>query len=81
VPATRAASDGVLEQLRREWLIGYGSANTRTAYDRDLTNWLTFLERSGIDPTNLSPFCRGKKVNRSPTLQNLRLLTVASLNP
>jgi site-specific recombinase XerD len=40
----------VLEQLRREWLVGYGSANTRAAYDGDLTNWLAFLDRSGVDP-------------------------------
>ncbi|MFI1996403.1 tyrosine-type recombinase/integrase [Actinoplanes sp. NPDC020271] len=39
-----------LEQLRREWRIGYRSKNTLAAYDRDLTNWLTFLEHSGIDP-------------------------------
>jgi len=50
LPTTGAASDGVLEQLRREWLIGYGSVNTRTAYDGDLTNWLTFLDHSGVDP-------------------------------
>jgi integrase/recombinase XerD len=45
-----AGGGGVLEQLRREWLIGYASANTRAAYDRDLGSWLAFLDRSGVDP-------------------------------
>jgi integrase/recombinase XerD len=49
LPTTGAAAGGVLEQLRGEWLIGYGSANTRTAYDGDLQNWLAFLDRSGVD--------------------------------
>jgi integrase/recombinase XerD len=49
-PTTGTADGGVLEQLRREWLVGYGSANTRTAYDGDLQNWLAFLDRSGVDP-------------------------------
>jgi hypothetical protein len=37
-PPTTAATTGSgrLEQLLREWLIGYGSANTRAAYAGDL---------------------------------------------
>ena len=45
-----AAAGGVLEQLRREWLLGYGSANTRAAYAGDLQHWLTFLATSGVNP-------------------------------
>ena len=48
--ATTAAGDGRLERLRQEWLIGYRSANTRAAYTADLQNWLSFLERSRVDP-------------------------------
>jgi integrase/recombinase XerD len=51
LPTTGAPAGGsVLEQLRREWLVGYGSANTRTAYEGDLANWLAFLAASGVDP-------------------------------
>jgi integrase/recombinase XerD len=50
-PATAAAAGRpALDALRREWLVGYGSANTRTAYDGDLTAWLDFLTRSDVDP-------------------------------
>jgi len=45
-----AADDGRCERLLREWLLGYGSANTRDAYTGDLRHWLGFLERSGVDP-------------------------------
>jgi integrase/recombinase XerD len=48
-PAATTGSDE-LEQLLREWLLGYGSANTRAAYDGDLQHWLTFLAASGVDP-------------------------------
>jgi integrase/recombinase XerD len=51
LPTTGAAAGGgVLEQLLREWLIGYGSANTRDAYRRDVDHWLRFLTDAGVDP-------------------------------
>jgi integrase/recombinase XerD len=50
--AAAAAADAgdVVEQLLREWLLGYGSANTRQAYERDVRRWLAFCAASGIDP-------------------------------
>lgn len=39
-----------LEGLLREWLVGYGSANTRAAYTADLAHWLAFLAASTVDP-------------------------------
>jgi site-specific recombinase XerD len=44
-----SAGDG-LEELLREWLIGYASVHTRAAYRRDLQHWLGFLDASGVDP-------------------------------
>jgi site-specific recombinase XerD len=52
-PAAAAAGAGAgdeLGRLLREWLIGYGSPNTRDAYRRDLGHWLAFLAASGVDP-------------------------------
>ncbi|MEU9510748.1 tyrosine-type recombinase/integrase [Micromonospora sp. NPDC048170] len=45
-----AAGGGELEELLREWLIGYASPHTRAAYQRDLRHWLTFLAASDVDP-------------------------------
>jgi integrase len=36
--------------LRDEWLLEYGSENTRLAYRRDIGHWLRFLAASGVDP-------------------------------
>ncbi|WP_420117654.1 tyrosine-type recombinase/integrase [Micromonospora sp.] len=47
--AAGAGGDG-LEALLREWLIGYASAHTREAYQRDLRHWLAFLAASDVDP-------------------------------
>ncbi|MFI7080916.1 tyrosine-type recombinase/integrase [Micromonospora sp. NPDC049903] len=49
---TTVASNGgdELEMLLREWLIGYQSVNTRSAYRRDLRHWLDFLAASVVDP-------------------------------
>jgi site-specific recombinase XerD len=52
LPTWAAAADagGVLEERLREWLVGYGSVNTRGAYRRDLDHWLAFLADAGVDP-------------------------------
>lgn len=39
-----------LRNLTAAWLLGYGSANTRAAYLRDLTAWTTWAEDHGVDP-------------------------------
>ncbi|TYB95254.1 hypothetical protein FXF53_25095 [Micromonospora sp. WP24] len=44
------AAGGELEELLREWLVGYASPHTRAAYRRDLQHWLAFLVASGVDP-------------------------------
>jgi len=53
-PATTAAAAGAgderVERLLREWLLGYGSANTRAAYRRDVDHWLRFLAATRVDP-------------------------------
>lgn len=61
----QAVDGGVLEQLRREWLIGYGPKHTRGAYDGDLSNWLAFLDRSGVDPLTAEG-CRLELTARGP---------------
>lgn len=48
--AAGAPADGRLQELLREWLLGYGSRNTRDAYAGDMANWLRFLAASGVDP-------------------------------
>jgi site-specific recombinase XerD len=48
--AINAGVIGEVEQLLHEWLLSYGSPNTRDAYERDVRRWLTFLAASGIDP-------------------------------
>lgn len=48
--AVAGAGGDELEALLREWLIGYGSANTREAYRRDMDHWLRFLAVSNVDP-------------------------------
>ncbi|MDG4759287.1 tyrosine-type recombinase/integrase [Micromonospora sp. WMMD710] len=50
VPTVGGAADNELEELLREWLIGYASPHTRKAYRRDLQHWLAFLATSGVDP-------------------------------
>ncbi|MGI5186492.1 tyrosine-type recombinase/integrase [Dactylosporangium sp. CA-152071] len=45
-----AGDVGEVEQLLREWLLGYGSTNTRDAYGRDVRRWLAYCAASGIDP-------------------------------
>jgi integrase/recombinase XerD len=58
LPATAAQpahGDGPLfdpevEQLVAEWLLGYGSANTRAAYASDLRHWFGFLAGAGVHP-------------------------------
>jgi integrase/recombinase XerD len=42
--------DPEVEQLVAEWLLGYGSANTRAAYLSDLRHWLGFLASAGAHP-------------------------------
>lgn len=44
-----AGGAGAYEQLLREWLLSYSSANTRAAYEADLRAWLGFLQASGVD--------------------------------
>jgi hypothetical protein len=39
-----------VEPLLREWLIGYGSVNTRDAYEHDVRRWLAFCATVGVDP-------------------------------
>jgi site-specific recombinase XerD len=62
-----------LEQWRREWLLGYGSANTRTAYDADLDHWLAYLVASNVDPLT--------EARRVHTHAWLRLQEVAGAAP
>lgn len=46
-PRGRApAADGLIEQ----WLIEYGSPNTRDGYGRDLAAWLNYCQASGLEP-------------------------------
>jgi site-specific recombinase XerD len=42
--------DPEVERLVAEWLLGYGSANTRAAYASDLRHWLGFLADAGEHP-------------------------------
>lgn len=42
--------DPEVEALVAEWLLGYGSANTRAAYETDLRHWLAFLAGAGAHP-------------------------------
>lgn len=42
--------DPQVERLVSEWLLGYGSVNTRSAYATDLRHWLTFLADAGVHP-------------------------------
>ena len=44
------AAAGDIEQLLRDWLLGYSSPNTRDAYRRDLQQWLGYLQASRLDP-------------------------------
>lgn len=39
-----------LDPLVAGWLLGFGSANTRKAYRRDLKGWLEFCETVGVEP-------------------------------
>lgn len=51
--STSAGAGGIsaeVEGLLREWLLGYGSKNTRDAYRRDLGHWLAFLAGVEVDP-------------------------------
>ncbi|MEV0131372.1 tyrosine-type recombinase/integrase [Dactylosporangium sp. NPDC050688] len=48
--AARAADEQDLTVLRDEWLLEYGSANTRSAYRLDINHWLQFLASSAVDP-------------------------------
>jgi site-specific recombinase XerD len=53
LPASAAAGgpvDADVERLVAEWLLGYGSANTRAAYATDLRHWLTFLAGAEVHP-------------------------------
>jgi integrase/recombinase XerD len=48
---TLATSTGpVLRNLLAAWLAEYGSANTRAAYARDVSAWITWAEDNGLDP-------------------------------
>lgn len=39
-----------VHQLMSQWLVGYGSANTRLAYRGDVEAWFAYCARSGLDP-------------------------------
>lgn len=42
--------DDPVRRLAAAWLLGYDSKNTRTAYARDLSDWLAFCTAHRIDP-------------------------------
>ncbi len=42
--------DPRVEHLVAEWLLGYGSVNTRAAYASDLRHWLGLLTGAGVHP-------------------------------
>lgn len=50
-----------VHQLMAQWLVGYGSANTRLAYRRDVEAWFGYCARSRLDP--LSPLLRRPHVD------------------
>lgn len=49
-PPTTGADAELLHRLLGEWLIGYGSVNTRIAYARDVRHWFGFCHDSNLDP-------------------------------
>ncbi len=50
VPGDGSLFGPAVERLVAEWLLGYGSANTRAAYATDLRHWLGFLTGAGAHP-------------------------------
>ena len=44
--------DPAVERLVAEWLLGYRSKNTRTAYATDLRHWLGFLAGADVHPVD-----------------------------
>ena len=41
---------GDVERLVAAWLLGYASQRTRTAYGRDVADWLRFCSTHGVEP-------------------------------
>jgi integrase/recombinase XerD len=50
LPADNSSARWNLRTGTAAWLASRGSAHTRTAYFRDLSNFLTWCERTGLDP-------------------------------